>query len=111
MMANLGLIFVVLGLFLIVVVIIANRGNWSKKDTQHKEIDDHCEMVSARLSIQREAEGKFQLTYDKLNDKQKKIIDKEDYLPKGFMFPTRGDYLDCKRYKCEELFSKSGGSE
>ena len=36
-MANIGMIFVVLGLFLIVVVIIANRGNWSKKDASSEK--------------------------------------------------------------------------
>ena len=85
-MENIGMIFVVLGLFLIVVVIIANRGNWSKKDAQQKEIDKHCEMVNIRMSIQQEAEERFEAAYNKLTDKQKKIIDKEDICLKVLLF-------------------------
>ena len=72
-----------------------------KESQRDKEIDAHCEMVSIRASIQMDAEIKYQVVYDELTDKQKKIVDKHKI--KGFVFPTRGDYLDFKRYKCEEL--------
>lgn len=81
--------------------------NWlfGQKETQRdRETDAHIEMVNIRLSIQREAEEKFNKAYNKLNDKEKKIADKHEL--KGFIFPTRGDWLDFKRYKCEELLEK-----
>ena len=66
-----------------------------------EEIDTQIEMVNIQVSIQKEAERKFSKAYNKLTDKQKKIVDKHEL--KGFVFPTRGDWLDFKRYKCEEL--------
>ena len=56
------------------------------------------------MSIQNEAVAKYNKAYNKLTPKEKKIVDKHEL--EGFVFPTRGDWLDFKRYKCEELLEK-----
>ena len=81
-------------------------GNESQRN---QEIDAHIQTVNIRLDIQNEAEHNFQIAYEKLTEKQKKIVDKSRI--EGFVFPTRGDYLDFKRYKCEEFLEKQGISK
>ncbi len=83
-------------------------------EERNRKIDSHVELVNIRLSIENEAEHNFQIAYGKLTDKQKKIVEKKsEKFAKitGFVFPRRSDYLDNKRYYCEELLEKQGISK
>ncbi len=81
--------------------------NWlfGIESQRHREIDAHIIMVNSKLSIEREAEYKFQVVCDKLTNKEKKKIDKtiQVFCRGGFIFPTRGSYLDFKRYLGEDI--------
>lgn len=84
-------------------VFIRNIFERSQRD---REIDAHIISVNARVSIEHDAEFKFQEAYGKLTEEQKKNV--EDYSEKflrdtHFIFPRRSDYLDFKRYRCQEL--------
>lgn len=86
----------------------------NERTQKDREIDAHVTLVNARLSIENEAEHNFQVAYGKLTDKQKKIVDKKTekfFKITGFVFPRRSDYLDNKRYYCEDLLKKQGISK
>ena len=78
--------------------------NLFKRKERDREIDTHIEMVNTRLQIQKDSEYNYKKVYNKLTKREKRIVDKHEL--KGFVFPTRGDWLDFKRYKCEELLEK-----
>ncbi len=72
---------------------------------EDREIQNHIDLVSIRLSIEKEAEQKFNEVWNKLTDKEKKKVDK---VKPPMMFLRRSDYLDWKRYLCEDILESRG---
>ena len=74
-----------------------------------REIDAHVIMVNAMVSISNDAEVRFANAMEKLNDKEKKSVEKKSEQFRkitGFIFPRRSDYLDHKSGIAEAIIKK-----
>ena len=76
-------------------------------EEKNREIENHILEVNVRLEIEKEAEFKFNEVWNKLTEKQKHKVDdifKRAY--KNWIFPTRGSWLDARRYIAAEELKK-----